>query len=213
MRLAEQGDRASLGMTLLKLTSPGVPDIYQGDELPFLALVDPDNRRPVDWELRRRLLASGEPPAKLDLIRRTLALRERRPAAFASTYEPVEAGEDVCAFLRGGEVLVAVAVRGDLSAFQPPSGTWDDVVPDAAPASPSSSSGRSSSAARRARAGRRRRPAGRTASRRSAPAGAAPRPEGSARRYGRSVVIAWKASHAKMIRASSGISSPAFWSG
>ena len=127
-RLAEQGDRASLAMTLLKLTSPGVPDIYQGDELPFLALVDPDNRRPVDWELRRRLLASAEPPAKLDLISRALALRERRPAAFASTYEPVEAGADVCAFLRGGEVLVAVAVRGDLSGFQPPSGTWDDVV-------------------------------------------------------------------------------------
>ena len=37
-------------MTLLKLTCPGVPDLYQGDELPFLALVDPDNRRPVDWE-------------------------------------------------------------------------------------------------------------------------------------------------------------------
>ncbi len=127
-RLAEQGDRASLALTLLKLTSPGVPDIYQGDELPFLALVDPDNRRPVDWELRRRLLASAEPPAKLDLISRALALRERRPAAFASTYEPVEAGADVCAFLRGGEVLVAVAVRGDLSGFQPPSGTWDDVV-------------------------------------------------------------------------------------
>jgi len=126
-RLAERGDRVSLGMTLLKLTSPGVPDIYQGDELPFLALVDPDNRRPVDWELRRRLLASGEPPAKLDLVRRTLAVRERRPAAFASTYDPVEAGEDVCAFLRGGEVLVAVAVRGDLTAFRPPSGTWDDV--------------------------------------------------------------------------------------
>ena len=78
-RLAEEGDRASLAMTLLKLTSPGVPDLYQGDELPFLALVDPDNRRPVDWELRRRLLAPGEPPAKLDLIRRALALRERRP--------------------------------------------------------------------------------------------------------------------------------------
>lgn len=127
-RLAEHGDRVSLGMTLLKLTSPGVPDIYQGDELPFLALVDPDNRRQVDWELRRRLLASGEPPAKLDLIRRTLSLRERRPAAFASTYEPVEAGADICAFVRGGEVLVAVAVRGDLSTFQPPGGTWDDVV-------------------------------------------------------------------------------------
>jgi (1->4)-alpha-D-glucan 1-alpha-D-glucosylmutase len=126
-RLAEHGDRVSLAMTLLKLTSPGVPDIYQGDELPFLALVDPDNRRQVDWELRRRLLASGEPPPKLDLIRRTLKLRERRPAAFASTYDPVDAGADVCTFLRGGEVLVAVAVRGDLSALRQPSGTWDEV--------------------------------------------------------------------------------------
>jgi (1->4)-alpha-D-glucan 1-alpha-D-glucosylmutase len=126
-RLAKQGDRVSIGMTLLKLTSPGVPDIYQGDELPYLALVDPDNRRPVDWELRRRLLASGQPPAKLDLISRTLAFRERRPAAFGSTYDPLEAGGDVCAFLRGGEVLVAVAVRGDLSTFQPPNGTWADV--------------------------------------------------------------------------------------
>jgi (1->4)-alpha-D-glucan 1-alpha-D-glucosylmutase len=114
-------------MTLLNLTSPGVPDIYQGDELTFLALVDPDNRRPVDWKLRRRLLASGQPPAKLDLISRALALRNRRPAAFGSTYDSVEAGGDVCAFLRGGEVLVAVAVRGDLSTFQPPSGTWADV--------------------------------------------------------------------------------------
>ena len=48
-----------LGTTLLKLTVPGVPDLYQGDELPLLALVDPDNRRPVDWELRRRALASA----------------------------------------------------------------------------------------------------------------------------------------------------------
>jgi (1->4)-alpha-D-glucan 1-alpha-D-glucosylmutase len=107
---------------------PGIPDVYQGTELWEDSLVDPDNRRPVDWELRRRLLASGQPPAKLDLIYRTLALRERRPAAFGSMYDPVEASADVCAFLRGGEVLVAVAVRGDLSAFQPPSGTWDDVL-------------------------------------------------------------------------------------
>ena len=59
-RLAKQGERASLGMTLLKLTSPGVPDIYQGDELPFLALVDPDNRRPVDWRAPR---GGCSPPA------------------------------------------------------------------------------------------------------------------------------------------------------
>ena len=117
------------GMTLLKLTVPGVPDIYQGDELPFLALVDPDNRRPVDWELRQRLVAGGAPP-KLDLIRRTLALRASRPAAFTGAYEPVEAGADVCAFVRGGEVLVAVAVRGELAAFRPPPAGrgWRDVV-------------------------------------------------------------------------------------
>jgi len=115
------------GMTLLKLTVPGVPDIYQGDELPFLALVDPDNRRPVDWELRRRLLAAASPPPKLDLIRGALALRGRRPAAFAGSYEPVEAGEDVVAFTRGGDVLVAVALRGYLSGFRAPAGGWRDV--------------------------------------------------------------------------------------
>jgi (1->4)-alpha-D-glucan 1-alpha-D-glucosylmutase len=104
-----------------------VPDIYQGDELPFLALVDPDNRRPVDWELRRRLLSDASPPPKLDLIRRTLALRDRRPAAFAGSYEPIEAGEDVLAFTRGGEVAVAVALRGDLSDFREPAGEWRHV--------------------------------------------------------------------------------------
>ena len=113
-------------MTLLKLTCPGVPDLYQGDELPYLALVDPDNRRPVDWEERRRALASPAPPAKLDLIRRTLALRARRPAAFAGAYEPLDAGGDTVAFLRGGEVKVAVALRGELR--EPPAlGEWRDV--------------------------------------------------------------------------------------
>jgi (1->4)-alpha-D-glucan 1-alpha-D-glucosylmutase len=120
--------RIVLGTTLLKLTVPGIPDLYQGDELPLFALVDPDNRRPVDWELRRRLLSSAEPPPKLDLIRRTLVLRARRPEAFAGAYEPVGAGDDVVAFVRGGKVLVAVAVRGDLSGFRQPLGTWRDVV-------------------------------------------------------------------------------------
>jgi (1->4)-alpha-D-glucan 1-alpha-D-glucosylmutase len=126
-RLAARAERVVLGTTLLKLTCPGVPDIYQGDELPFLALVDPDNRRPVDWELRRRLLASPEPAPKLDLVRTSLALRAARPAAFAGSYEPVEAGEDVCAFVRGGEVLVAVALRGDLAGFRSPPGEWRPV--------------------------------------------------------------------------------------
>ena len=52
------GERAALGALLLRLTCPGVPDIYQGDELWSLSLVDPDNRRPVDWAQRRRALAA-----------------------------------------------------------------------------------------------------------------------------------------------------------
>src|SRR6201999_1789163 len=49
----------SLAQTLMKHTAPGVPDLYQGSELWDLSLVDPDNRRPVDYELRRRLLAEA----------------------------------------------------------------------------------------------------------------------------------------------------------
>jgi len=113
-RVATRGREVSLAQVLLKLTCPGVPDIYGGDEVELLALVDPDNRRPVDWTGLRQALDSAERPSKLDLVRRTLALRERRPAAFAGSYEPLELGPDTCAFLRGGEVLVAVAVRGRL---------------------------------------------------------------------------------------------------
>src|SRR2546423_1894738 len=109
-RVAEAGRHASLGQTLLKLTVPGFPDVYQGDELETLSLVDPDNRRPVDWELRHRRLASEE-PSKLLLIRRTLALRAQRPADFAGPDEPIDAGPDRCAFRRGDGVLVSVPLR------------------------------------------------------------------------------------------------------
>ena len=81
----------------------------------------------MDWEAAASAAGSSEPPAKLDLIRRTLALRARRADAFAGSYEPLDAGEDVCAFTRGGEVLVAVAVRGDLGGFRLPPGEWRDV--------------------------------------------------------------------------------------
>jgi (1->4)-alpha-D-glucan 1-alpha-D-glucosylmutase len=127
-RLGARAERIVLGQTLLKLTVPGIPDLYQGDELPYLALVDPDNRRPVDFALRRRLLGSAEEPPKLRLAREALALRARRPRAFAGEYEPVEGGQDVVAFTRGGEVLVAVAVRGDLRGFREPPGQWREVV-------------------------------------------------------------------------------------
>jgi (1->4)-alpha-D-glucan 1-alpha-D-glucosylmutase len=135
-RVAVEGRRAALGQLLLKLTCPGVPDVYQGDELEALSLVDPDNRRPVDWDARRAALArltAGEPPRdfgerKLDLIRRALALRARRPEAFAGAYEPVAAGPGVCAYVRGGEVLAVVAVRDWEGARLAVPGRWRSVL-------------------------------------------------------------------------------------
>src|SRR3989454_12420491 len=59
-RVAHFGALNSLAQTLIKITAPGVPDFYQGTELWDLSLVDPDNRRPVDWALRRRLLGELE---------------------------------------------------------------------------------------------------------------------------------------------------------
>jgi (1->4)-alpha-D-glucan 1-alpha-D-glucosylmutase len=109
-RIADEGERISLGMTLLKLTAPGVPDLYQGDELESLNLVDPDNRRAVDWEARRRALE--QPPPKLQVILAALALRGR---CELGPYRPLEAGVDVCAFLRGDDVAVVVPLRPDVS--------------------------------------------------------------------------------------------------
>jgi (1->4)-alpha-D-glucan 1-alpha-D-glucosylmutase len=134
-RVAHAGERAALGQTLLKLTAPGVPDVYQGDELWALSLVDPDNRRPVDWQRRREALAelkAGAPPeretVKLYLIWRTLQLRARRPDAFAGSYEPIDAGDAWCAYLRGGEVLVAAALRPGAGELELPPGDWRDVL-------------------------------------------------------------------------------------
>jgi (1->4)-alpha-D-glucan 1-alpha-D-glucosylmutase len=135
-RVIEEGRRSALGQLLLKLTSPGVPDIYQGDELEALNLVDPDNRRPVDWAARRAALDAlrgGAAPAaetmKLHVIRTALELRSRRPAAFAGGYEPLPAGAGVCAFLRGGDVLVVVPVRDwDETSIAGVAGRWRDVL-------------------------------------------------------------------------------------
>jgi (1->4)-alpha-D-glucan 1-alpha-D-glucosylmutase len=135
-RLTGLGRRAALGQVALKLTSPGIPDIYQGDELEFRALVDPDNRRPVDWDLRQaqlgRLMGGGQLGAdgyKLWLISRLLGLRARRPEPFSGSYEPLDAGPGTCAFLRGDDVLTVVQVRdedGELS--DGPGGRWRDVL-------------------------------------------------------------------------------------
>jgi (1->4)-alpha-D-glucan 1-alpha-D-glucosylmutase len=131
-RIAAIGELHALRQTALKLTAPGMPDIYQGDELVALSLVDPDNRRPVDWARRRTLLAELGVPAdadarKLWLIRELLALRARRPAAFAGGYTPIDVGPYAIAFLRGDEVAVAMPIREDgldTFALDLPAGTW-----------------------------------------------------------------------------------------
>ena len=125
--VAARGESAALGQLVLRFTVPGVPDIYNGDELPYLALVDPDNRRPVDWAARRGALARGD-VTKLNTIRALLALRSRRPWCFEHAYEPLDAPPDTCAFLRGDDVLVAVNVRGGPAEVVGPSGTWTPVV-------------------------------------------------------------------------------------
>jgi (1->4)-alpha-D-glucan 1-alpha-D-glucosylmutase len=123
----------SLAQTLIKLVAPGVPDFYQGTELWDLSLVDPDNRRPVDYAERTRLLEqcrsldaaeaiaqwdSGLP--KLWLIDRILSLRAARPEEFAedSRYQPLAAQGahlgNLFAFRRG-ENLIAVVPRLTLS--------------------------------------------------------------------------------------------------
>jgi (1->4)-alpha-D-glucan 1-alpha-D-glucosylmutase len=121
-RVAELGHRFSLAMTLLKLTVPGVPDLYQGDELDSFNLVDPDNRRPVDWDARRRALAV--PPPKLQVVLAALVLRARRELG---EYRPLDLGPDVCAFRRGDDVAVVVPLRGQ----DPPEldGRWRELLP------------------------------------------------------------------------------------
>ena len=151
--LAEPARVTSLAQTLLKLTSPGVPDIYQGCELWDLSLVDPDNRRPVDYEARRAMLAGiasagpeevwerrVEGAPKQFVVARALALRAGLPDAFgpAGDYVPLaaegERAEHVVAFARGGRAVTVVprlvlSLGGDWGAttFRLPEGRWRDV--------------------------------------------------------------------------------------
>jgi (1->4)-alpha-D-glucan 1-alpha-D-glucosylmutase len=113
-RVARAGEHASLGALLLRLTSPGLPDLYQGDALPSLNLVDPDNRRPVDWSAHVAVLREPTPTRrtlKAHLIRRVLHLRGERPDAFAGGYEPLELGPGRVGFVRGGAIRVVVPLR------------------------------------------------------------------------------------------------------
>lgn len=125
--LARRGFRNSLSQLILKMTVPGVPDIYQGCEMMDLSLVDPDNRRPVDYERRQRLLQELGPmletpdaqalremieaqdeTAKLYLTAHLLQLRRDHEALFAEGgYQALEtedgASENWTAFVRGDE--------------------------------------------------------------------------------------------------------------
>ena len=123
-RVAQRGVANGLARAVLKLTVPGVPDIYQGAELWDLNLVDPDNRRPVDYAARAEALAAlGDDPAvlleswqdgriKLFVIHRLLALRRDRPELFSSgAYVPLPAAPHLVAFARilpGQSLIVAV---------------------------------------------------------------------------------------------------------
>ena len=135
---ARAGILNSLAQALLKAVAPGVPDFYQGTELWAYTLVDPDNRRPVDYELRRALLASlrevgeghvtefaegllerpGDGRVKMYVTARALNLRRERAELFArGAYLPLRAegrrAENVVAFARAldGESVIALAGR------------------------------------------------------------------------------------------------------
>ncbi len=158
--LVQTGRTISLAQTLLKLTAPGVPDFYQGTELWSHTLVDPDNRRPVDYALRRGLLdelcamsvddvmrRADEGLPKLWLIWKTLMLRKERPADFAAAagYEPLAAtggkADHVVAFARNGAVVTVVPrLMRRLEGWQdtalplPAGGEWRNALTgDAAP--------------------------------------------------------------------------------
>ncbi|HJQ73671.1 MAG TPA: malto-oligosyltrehalose synthase [Gaiellaceae bacterium] len=113
-RVAHAGEHASLGALLLRLTSPGLPDLYQGDALASLNLVDPDNRRPIDWQAHVSVLRERAPTRrtmKAHLTRRVLRLRAERPDALAGDYDPLDLGPDRVGFVRGRAIRVVVPLR------------------------------------------------------------------------------------------------------
>jgi len=126
-RVRDAGRTNSLAQTLIKHTSPGVPDLYQGSELWDLSLVDPDNRRPVDYQLRRSLLEemkslpltrilerADDGLPKMWTIFRALHLRKEHPQWFGAdgAYEPLEVSgrrrEHAIAYMRGGHTITVV---------------------------------------------------------------------------------------------------------
>ncbi len=146
----EAGRINSLTQTLLKHTSPGVPDLYQGSELWDHSLVDPDNRRPVDYQLRTRLLAElprltpaqimarmEEGLPKLHLIHTCLKLRRNNPELFIGPYTPLstleQTTDQIIAYQRGNSLITIAPVRTMTPAWQQttitlPPGTWTNLL-------------------------------------------------------------------------------------
>ena len=131
-RIGPAGAVNGMAQTLLKLTVPGVPDFYQGTEFWDLSLVDPDNRRPVDFQQRRTALCAAENPkhlaqhwrdgrVKQGLIARVLAVRRALPELFArGDYRPLELtgprAQHLVAFIRSREDVSVIAIVPRLSA-------------------------------------------------------------------------------------------------
>ena len=148
-RLRPFGWSNSLSAKLIQLTGPGVPDVYQGTELWDLSLVDPDNRRPVDYPGRTELLArldagwrptvDADGAVKLLVTSRALRLRRDRPELF-TRYIPLAgsgpAADHLFAFDRGGALTLATRLPAGLAAsggwrdtaVEVPSGSWVDVL-------------------------------------------------------------------------------------
>jgi (1->4)-alpha-D-glucan 1-alpha-D-glucosylmutase len=154
-RVRHAGRINSLAQTLLKFTAPGVPDTYQGSEIWDLSLVDPDNRRPVDYELRRQMLnelhngmevdeitrkmESGMP--KLWLVHNALCLRKQHPEWFGAqaSYTPLivdgPKSEYMISYRRGGH-MIALAPRWPLklgndwsgTTIELPRGQWKNIL-------------------------------------------------------------------------------------
>lgn len=139
-RLSPHARSDALGQKLLALTVPGVPDVYQGTELWEDSLVDPDNRRPVDFTVRRDALRRLDHP-KVRVVTAALRARRDRPDTFLrGSYRPVlatgAATQHLLGFRRGEDVLVAVTrwsvTLGDNgwgdTALTLPSGRWSDRI-------------------------------------------------------------------------------------